>query len=66
MTITTTYSNGQIVYLLTDREQQERIITCIQIAPGNSVSYQLSCGSQSSWHYECEIVSNQDVLKALR
>lgn len=66
MTINNKYNIGQIVYLLTDREQCERIITCIQIVSMNNISYQLSCGIAASWHYDYEIISNKDLVKALQ
>ena len=65
MTLTTLYENGQIVFLITDVDQVERIITCIQVAANAHIMYQLSCGTVSSWHYECEIATNKDILKAI-
>ena len=65
MNITTKYDNGQIVFLVTDTEQLERMVTAIQVTESTSVSYQLSCGSTASWHYECEIATDKDILKAI-
>lgn len=45
---------GDIVFLKTDPEQNERIVTEIRIRP-NSILYSLSCGTTDSQHYEIEI-----------
>lgn len=58
----TTYGLGDIVYLKTDPDQTERMI--IQIAlNGKGVSYELVCGTTSSWHYDIEISDNKDYSK---
>jgi len=66
MQISNKYELGQLVFLLTDNEQLARIVTCIQINGNNQLSYQLSCGVVASWHYDYEIVSNKDLVKALQ
>lgn len=45
---------GDIVFLKTDPEQNERMVTEIRIRQ-NSVLYSLSCGTTDSLHYEIEI-----------
>jgi hypothetical protein len=64
MIIKTKYDIGDIVYLKTDISQKERMITMIGITPGNNV-YTLSCGDDSSDHYEIEITDTKDVIKTL-
>lgn len=64
MNLNTKFNNGQIVFLITDPEQAERIITAILVSANNGISYQLSLGTQSSYHYDCEIASDKDIVKA--
>lgn len=59
------YSIGQTVYLLTDSEQLERVVTQIIIMPGTIV-YELSHSTFSSKHYDFEITTEQDELKKLK
>lgn len=60
---------GQIVYLKTDPDQQARQVTNITVLPGPksgiALTYQLSHGHQASDHYEIEISTERDALKAL-
>lgn len=60
MTINNNYKFNDIVYLKTDPEQKQRIITEINIKPNLILMYELACGSESSWHYEFEISINKD------
>lgn len=64
MTITTPYDIGQIVYLITDNEQQDRIITAITVRSGGAI-YELSCGANCSTHYDFEMASEKDIKKML-
>lgn len=64
MIIKTKYDIGDIVYLKTDISQKERMITMVGITPGSHV-YTLSCGDDSSDHYEIEITDTKDVIKTL-
>ena len=45
---------GDIVYLKTDTDQSERIITAIQLN-ANGLIYMLVCGATETWHYDMEI-----------
>lgn len=47
---------GQIVFLITDPEQHERIITGILYRPG-SIIYYLGYNDNESYHYEIEIAT---------
>ena len=49
---------GDIVYLKTDPEQHERMVTEIRIRQ-NSILYSLSCGTTDSQHYEIKISTNK-------
>lgn len=57
------YEIGDSVYLRTDTDQKERIVTAIMIRPGR-MAYELTCGTEGSWHYAFEITKERDVLKA--
>ena len=54
---------GQIVYLKTDPEQRERIVLGMSIKPG-CIYYSLGCGVDESWHYDFEITTQRDIIKA--
>ena len=54
MKIDNKYDIGQTVYLKTDKDQLERIITSIQISY-NNLLYRLSCVDTETWHYDFEL-----------
>ncbi len=58
------FSIGDIVYLKTDQQQEERIVVGICLRP-TGVSYCLMCGLTESWHYGMELTTEKDVLKAI-
>ena len=57
------YNIGDFVFLKTDTEQNERIVTAILITK-NDIQYQLSFGSESQYHYDFEISSEKNILKS--
>lgn len=60
------YELGQIVFLKTDPEQEERIITQIKFGANNSVTYYLAFGAESeTQHYDIEMSATKDLMKAL-
>ncbi len=61
MIIENKFEIGQVVYLKTDNDQNARIITSITVRL-KDIIYELSCGSQSSWHYEFEMNEEKNVL----
>lgn len=61
MVIENKYDIGQTVYLLTDRDQQPRLVTSLQVFKGN-ISYVLCKGSEMSSHYDFEISDSQNEL----
>lgn len=63
MRIDTKYDVGETVFLKTDSEQFERLITRISISKQGE-TYELSCGTVTSWHYEFEFRMERDILKA--
>lgn len=52
---------GQIVYLKTDTDQRERIVTGFCIRQMGQ-SYELMQGNIGSWHYDFEIATEKNVL----
>jgi hypothetical protein len=44
---------GEPVYLITGNDKAQRIITQISYYPGGR-KYELSCGLDTSWHYDLE------------
>lgn len=52
---------GNVTYLITDKDQSKRIVTGILMRP-NGITYELTCGVSTSWHYSFEISSTADVL----
>ena len=48
------YDFGQIVYLLTDKEQSSRIVTSIKLLK-NYLIYELTAGITVTQHYDFEI-----------
>jgi hypothetical protein len=53
---------GEIVYLITDPDQKKRIVTSIQITPGN-IKYHLSQCDNDFWAEEFEISRDRDLVK---
>lgn len=58
------YNFEQIVYLKTDIDQFERIVTGIMHRPG-CLKYELSCGTGETWHYGFEITKEKNVTMIL-
>jgi len=54
---------GDSVYLRTDSEQAERLVTGINIRE-SGISYAVTCGTTESWHYAFEITKERDIIKA--
>jgi len=63
ITIELEFEIGQIVFLKTDIDQRQRIVTGINIRPLNSITYTLSVGdNDETAHYGIEINGNRDVV----
>lgn len=50
-----------IVFLKTDPEKLPRIISRFTVSI-NTISYELMCGSNSSWHYDFEFTDDIETL----
>lgn len=58
----TEFNLGQVVYLVTDPEQSERMVTGIQITLSWAEIYTLSCGESTSTHYAGEISDTKKIV----
>lgn len=63
MIITTRFYIGQTVYLVTDSDQIERIVTEILVR-SNALQYYLMQATVGSWHYDFEISEERNIVKA--
>jgi hypothetical protein len=61
MIIENKFDLGELVYLITDEEQKQRMVTKIQIFLDGSVMYMLSMGTLNSDHYEKEISEEKNI-----
>jgi hypothetical protein len=59
------YKIGDMVYLKTDSDQKERMITGILVRQNNNYRYYLTCGTEETSHYDFEMSYKADVLKRL-
>lgn len=59
MVVDDKYRIGEVVYLFTDEDQLKRVITAIIIRSGGYIAYELSQGTDTSWHIESEISNNK-------
>lgn len=55
------YELGQTVYLKSDKEQHERIVTGIIQRP-TGILYMLSCGTYEGNHYDIEISIDKNIM----
>lgn len=59
MVVNNKFHTGEIVFLKTDPDQMSRIVTAILVCGDNSILYELTCGVQTSRHYDFEINSEK-------
>ena len=57
------YDFGEMVFLVTDCDQEERMVTAINLRPSNTVTYGLSFSTTESFHYAIEISRDRNILK---
>jgi hypothetical protein len=65
MNIDIKFPIGSIVYLRTDPEQFERLITGFIVRPNNQIIYYVAFEERESTHYELEISKEKDHLKSI-
>lgn len=61
MIITTRYDLGDIVFLITDIDQQPRIISQIRVVSSHYCEYLLSLGANNSWHSDFEFTKEKNI-----
>jgi hypothetical protein len=59
MRIDNKFEIEDVVFLITDIEQRQRLVTGIQISK-NSIIYRLAEGTNESWHYDYEIAIDKN------
>lgn len=59
--IPVSYNIGEEVYLITDSEQETRIVTGILLKPNKLVMYELACCEDISYHYAFEITKEKQL-----
>ena len=64
MIVDNKHNVGDVVFLKTDQDQFEFMVTGIFVTPPG-VMYELCQGPASSRHYECEISADRDSLGIL-
>jgi hypothetical protein len=65
MQFKSTYGLGDIVYLKTDPDQFERIVTEVAFKGDGGIIYNLNLGASQSCHYDIELSSKKDLMKQL-
>ena len=65
MTIDNAYNIGDIVYLKTDPEQMERIVTAIEISQ-KGLLYEVCFVESSSHFFDFELSKEKNILKTLQ
>ncbi|HRQ17713.1 MAG TPA: hypothetical protein PL085_11595 [Agriterribacter sp.] len=55
MKINNKFTLKQHVSLSTDTENLKRIVIGIKACADGGVLYELACGKEMTWHYDCEI-----------
>lgn len=61
MIINNKFELGSIVYLITDPDQFERMITRIIITMNGAIIYEASCGNCTSLHYDGEMSTKKNI-----
>ena len=54
---------GHTVYIKTDPDQMERIITEVKLKPNGTIMYEVSCDTISSFHYDFELSTERNIVK---
>ena len=61
MHIEVKYNIGDTVYLKTDPDRLERLVTAITVTP-NGITYVLHCGAYATGHYAMEITTEKALV----
>ncbi|TWI86306.1 hypothetical protein LX66_3560 [Chitinophaga japonensis] len=61
MVVDNKYEIGDRVYLVSDPDQQLRIITSFAVYKGGEILYTVACGEKESRHYDFEMSKDKDL-----
>lgn len=61
MIIDNKFNFGEKVYLITDIDQKQRLVTGMSLRM-ESIGYELSCGSEISTYYDFEISKEKNIV----
>lgn len=61
MKVNNKYSFGDIVYLVTDKDQLKRVVTGIILKP-DGMMYEVCQAIDTQNHYECELSDTEDII----
>lgn len=59
------FDYGQIVFVKTDINQDPRQVIGVQGTADGGMLIKLTTDGEISWHYECEITEEKDVMLAI-
>jgi hypothetical protein len=59
------YNYGQIVYIKTDTAQDPRQVIGVQGTADGGMLIRVTIDGESSWHYECELSDEKDIMLAM-
>jgi N-formylglutamate amidohydrolase len=62
VTIRCKFNYGQIVYVKTDINQDPRQVIGVQGTADGGMLIKLTIDGDASWHYECEITEEKDIM----
>lgn len=62
MVIDNKFNISEVVYLKTDPDQRERIVSKISILPNGTLVYELSHTTYTSNHYDFELSREKDTI----
>jgi hypothetical protein len=62
MVINNKFEIGDTVYLITDKEQEPRLVTELIIRPGGLIVYGCSLCQETSEHYDFELSKEKDYV----
>ncbi len=65
ITVRCKFDYGQVVYVKTDIDQDPRQVIGVQGTADGGMLIKLTIDGNASWHYECEITEEKDIMLAI-
>ena len=62
VTVRCKFNYGQVVYVKTDINQDPRQVIGVQGTADGGMLIKLTIDGDASWHYECEIIEEKDIM----